>query len=212
MIKALLLDFDGTLVTKDMLSEVIDLVGRKAESEQITRDFHAGKYIGQQAITARINLLRGVEIEKIQAKVREDLSLMPNAKEIIDYCRRHGILTVLASGNIVQILDIYKENLGLDFVVGPQPHTDEGKIVGIAETDFRQPNFKVEGIKDILREHGIRSEECLAIGDSPGDKAMFEFVGKGRSVAIQPKGGIEEYTGHTIQNLTETINIIKSFN
>lgn len=34
-LKALLLDFDGTLVTRDMLSEVIDLVGQKMESEQI---------------------------------------------------------------------------------------------------------------------------------------------------------------------------------
>lgn len=58
--QALLLDFDGTLVTRDMLSEATDLVGKKAESELLDRQFQSGQLPGLSALIARINLLKGV--------------------------------------------------------------------------------------------------------------------------------------------------------
>ena len=65
--------------------------------------------------------------------------------------------------------------------------------------------------KKILHKLSILKEETLAIGDSSADKSMFKFAGK--SVAINPKNGIEKFTDFVIDNnLSKTIPIIKKLN
>jgi phosphoserine phosphatase len=48
----------------------------------------------------------------------------------------------------------------------------------------------------------------VAIGDSPTDKGMFEISSK--SIAINPKGNIEQYADYVIEdNLSKAIQILK---
>ena len=49
----------------------------------------------------------------------------------------------------------------------------------------------------------------MAIGDSPADKAIFKFAG--RSIAINPKGGTEEFADYIIRDdLSKAINILNT--
>lgn len=210
-IKALLLDFDGTLVTKDMLSEVIDLVGKKQESEQINADFHAGKLTGIQPLISRINLLVGVTTEQITDKVREDLSLLPGARELIAYCKSNEISIILASGSIETILEVYKEELGIEYLVGSKPKIAEGRIQGITRAEYPENgHFKVVGISKILTKLGIVPTECMAVGDSRGDIPMFELAGV--SIAINPKGGIEQHAEYVVDDLNQVLEILREKN
>jgi phosphoserine phosphatase len=207
-IRALLLDFDGTLVQRDMLSEVIDLVGKKAESEAIDAEFQAGKLPGVLGLVKRISLLSGVTIDQIQQKVREDLALMPGARELFAYCQERGIITILASGSITPILAIYQDELGIDHIIGPQPHIENNTIIGISELDFpKEGNFKVVGIAQILAERNISQNECVAIGDSRGDLAMFELAEY--AIAIKPKVNLDEYVDAKVENLHEVVGILE---
>jgi phosphoserine phosphatase len=202
--KALLLDFDGTLVQRDMLTEVIDLVGKKTESEAIDADFQAGKLPGTQGLIKRINLLSGVSIESIQAKVREDLALTKGAKELFQYCKKNDIVTVLASGSIVPILEIYKSELGIDHIVGPQPTIINDKIIDITEAAFpKTGNFKVIGITEALKPYGILGTQCVALGDSRGDLEMFKMAGF--SIGINPKVNLDEYINVKVTDLHQVI-------
>ena len=58
MIKAVLLDFDGTLVTKDILDVACKIVGKDTESKKLNEEFNSGKTSGLDALIKRINLLR----------------------------------------------------------------------------------------------------------------------------------------------------------
>lgn len=207
MTKALFLDFDGTLVTRDMLSEVIDLVGKKEESERIDHDFQTGKIQGLEGLIARINLLQGVSIDQIQAKVREDLALMSGARELIQYCQDNRILTILASGSITPILEVYSQELGIDHIVGPKPHIGENIIHGISEEDFpKTGHFKVVGIKAIIDKLSISKDQCVAIGDGRADLPMFALAST--KIAINPKGGIEEFADYVVNDLNQVLEII----
>lgn len=42
MIKAVLIDFDGTIVSKDILDVVCEIVGKEEESNKLNKEFHAG--------------------------------------------------------------------------------------------------------------------------------------------------------------------------
>lgn len=202
------MDFDGTLVTKDMLSEVIDLTGKKAESQQLDHDFQTGKLKGLEGLIARINLLKGVTVTQIQDKVKNDLSLMRGSHELLEFCDRENLKVILASGSIVQILEVYKNEIGIDYIVGSNPKIVDGKIEGISQSDYpAKGNFKVMGIQKILNGLDIKFSDCVAIGDGRGDLPMFEMAGL--SIAINPKDGIEELTDKVVEDLFEAKEIIE---
>lgn len=211
MIKAVLLDFDGTLVTEDILDVICEIVGKRKESEQINREFHAGTRPGLDALITRINFLNGVSQDQINSKLAQNSYLMPGAKELLEYLKNNSIISILNSGNIQPVLKAYQEILGITHVVGAEPIMDGPILVGITKDQFSGADFKLEGIKNILSGINIQESETLAIGDSPADKNVFEFAGK--SIAINPKGNIAEFANFVINNdLREAINIIEAIN
>jgi len=121
MVKAVLIDFDGTLVTKDILDVVCGIVGKEEESEQLNKDFFEGKLKGVNALIRRINFLKGVSLVEIEKKLDQNAYLAPGAKELMDFLNREGIISILNSGNIVPVLDYYQKLLGITHVVGTYP-------------------------------------------------------------------------------------------
>jgi phosphoserine phosphatase len=208
MLKAVLLDFDGTLVNKDILDVVCGIVGKEEESDKINKDFHSGKLSGLTPLISRINFLKGVTLSQITQKLDEDAYLIPGAKELFSYLKQHSIVSIIHSGNIFPILSYYQKILGADYIVGTHPNMNGDKIIDISEDNFLGRDFKVIGVKEILEKLSIQPKETLAIGDSPADKTMFAFAGK--SIAINPKNGIEDYADYVIKDsLLNAIPIIE---
>jgi len=211
MIKAVLLDFDGTVVTKDILDVVCGIVGKEEESDKINRDFYAGKLTGLAPLITRINFLKGVSLSQIQKKLDENAYLLTGAKELLDFLNQNKIISILNSGNITPVLSYYQKLLGINYIVGTHPKMDGDTIISISEENFPGRDFKVIGVKEILEKLSIQPEEALSIGDSPADKTMFEFAGK--SIAINPKEGIEKFATYTIESdLSRVIPILKELN
>lgn len=209
MVKAVLLDFDGTLVNKDILDVVCGIVGKEEESYKINKDFHKGKIIGLTPLITRINFLSGVTVPQIEKKLNENAYLMPGAKELFEYLKQNSVISIIHSGNIVPVLSYYKKLLEADYIVGTKPKMNGDEILGISEEDFPGRNFKVIGVKTILENLSILPEETLAIGDSPADKTMFEFAGK--SIAMNPKNGVEEFADYVVKDsLANAVQIIQS--
>lgn len=206
MIKAVLHDFDGTLVTRDILDVVCGIVGKEEESDKLNKEFQAGLRPGLPTIIERINFLKGVSLSQIKEKLDQNSYLMEGASEWVNFLKGQGIKVVLYSGNIQPILKYYQEKLGIDYIVGTKPKVEGETILGISEEDFLPGNWKLAGIEKVLDDLGIKAEETLAIGDSPADKSIFEFAGK--SIAVNPKNGIEKEAKFVIENdLTKAIQI-----
>lgn len=211
MIKVVLSDFDGTLVTHDILDVVCGIVGKEEESDRLNKEFQAGLRPGLPTIIERINFLKGVGLSQIKERIDQNPYLMNGAAEWTKYLKDSGIKVLLYSGNIEPILRYYQEKLGIDFIVGTKPKVENNTILGISEEDFLSGNWKLAGIQKVLSEIGIKPEETLAVGDSPADKSIFEFAGK--SIAINPKNGIEKEADFVIENdLRNAIPIISNLN
>lgn len=209
MIKAVLSDFDGTLVSKDMLDVVCQITGKEQESERLNKEFHEGKLTGQDSIIARINLIEGVTLSQIREKLKENTFLIDGATEWIKFLKDNHIIFILYSGNITPILEYYQKLLGITYIVGRETKINNGTIIPVGLDDFPIIKFKLSGIKSILDSLSIKPEETLAIGDSIADIPIFEFAG--RSIAINPKGEeIKKIATYIIEeDLTEAINIIR---
>src|SRR6266700_1568993 len=116
MIKAVLLDFDGTVVYKDILDVVCGIVGKEEESAKINKEFFAGKRTGLQPLIERINFLRGVYLPQIQKKLYENAYLMDGAKDLVYYLNKKNIVSILNSGNIIPVLQYYQRILGITYI------------------------------------------------------------------------------------------------
>ena len=208
MIKAALLDLDGTLVSADMSVVIAEIAGKQNEVRQNNLNFHTGVTKGLTGLVASINLFRGISLDQIDAKLNQQDYLMPGAHELLEFFRNNGIISILASGSILPVVEYYQKILNIDYVIGSRPRVRDGIIEGIAEEDYPHPDFKLFETKKILEALNIDQAETVAIGDSPGDKSRFEFAAT--SIAINPKGGIEAFAGHIItDDLNKAIPIVK---
>jgi phosphoserine phosphatase len=208
-VRALLTDFDGTLVTRDILDIVCGIVGKEEESRRLNEEFIAGKREGLPTLMARINFLKGVSLNDIDRRLSVDDFLVKGARQLFAYLRSKNITSILHSGNIVPVLEYYRNLLGIDYVVGTKPKMNKDCIDSIGIDDFSGRDFKLVGCSKILEKLGIPSSDVIALGDAPSDRQIFEFVSK--SIAINSKGGIEKYSNFVIKDdLSDVIEIIET--
>jgi phosphoserine phosphatase len=209
VIQALIIDFDGTLVTKDLTDMLSGLVNKTEESRELDHLFHTGKLKGLEGLVRRINFLSGISLEQIREATTKNDYLRVGARELFEYLKSHDIITIIASGSTLPLLEIYQQKLGVDYLVGSKPHVTNGKIISISENDYSGPDFKVRDTKLILDSLGISPSHAVAIGDSPADLGIFELSAK--SISINPQYGIEDYCDYVIyDDLSKAIPILVS--
>ena len=209
-IKAILIDFDGTTVTRDMIDVVCGIVGKAKKSEKINKEYHAGVRKGLSPLIERINFLKGVSIKEVEKKLLQNDFLMPGAVDFFNYINEKKYISILNSGSLISVLEYYKKKLNISYIIGSTPKIQNNTIVSITEKDYSGLDFKLIEVKKILNKHNITSNEVIAIGDSLADKTIFNFAKK--SIAINPKAGIEKFADHVICNdLSKVISIIEKF-
>ena len=193
--KIFLFDFDGTLVTEDMLDCVCDIVGKKQESIDINKKVINGEVTGLEPLCSRINFLKGDSYNQIKEKINSNNYLQNGAIQLFEELNKRGFITVLSSGNILPILRYYKELLNINYIFGSQP-----------KNDFEGDDFKYNSCLEIINKYNAKKENIFAVGDSYVDIGILSLAG--HSFAINPKGGIETKVDHVISDLTEIIKYL----
>jgi HAD superfamily phosphoserine phosphatase-like hydrolase len=210
MIKAVILDFDGTLVCTDILTLLCGLNGKARESDELMERYFSGNLPGISSLVERINLQNGLPIEQAAAEISSNTHLMPGAQAIMQFCQAHKLTTIINSDTPLPVLETYRKLLGADWVVGSNPKIVDGRFAGITEADFPAYPFKLTLVKRKLAELRIPAAESVAIGDSPADVPMFEFAG--HSICINPKHGVGEHADAVIHDdLAAAIPLIEQW-
>lgn len=135
-----------------------------------------------------IELWLGKKKDMTIGDVEEILSEVPltkGAKEVVAELKKHGLLTAIISCGIEVLANRVAKELDIDFVVANGLEVDENSrltgegILSIELADKGKP------LRRLLEEHGVSKEECVAVGNSYGDAAMFEVCGLG--IAFNPQ-------------------------
>ena len=206
MTKIFLFDFDGTLVTEDILDVMCDIVGKKEESIELKNKVLHGFVQGYGPLCTRINFLQGVTYQQMKDKLDENNYLRDGVVELFKTLNDKGYITVVSSGNIEPVLRYYQELLNITYVFGSKPDMDGDKILGISESSFRSHDFKYEACLDVIHQYDEEEKKVYGVGDSAVDISMLSLADV--KFAIDPKGGLDKYVDYVIHDMREIIDYL----
>jgi phosphoserine phosphatase len=99
--------------------------------------------------------------------------------------KKHDVQTAIISCGIEVLANRVANELGIDFVVANGLVVDEdGRLTGEGTLSIELAD-KGKPLRRLLEENGIAKEECVGVGNSYGDAAMFEVCGLG--IAFNPQ-------------------------
>lgn len=206
MTKIFLFDFDGTLVTEDILDVMCDIVGKKEESIELKNKVLHGFVQGYGPLCTRINFLQGVTYQQMKDKLDENNYLRDGVVELFKTLNDKGYITVVSSGNIEPVLRYYQELLNITYVFGSKPDMDGDKILGISESSFRSHDFKYEACLDVIHQYDEEEKKVYGVGDSAVDISMLSLADV--KFAIDPKGGLDKHVDYVIHDMRESIDYL----
>ncbi len=190
--KLLCADMDATMVVGETIDELAEAVGIKDEVAGITERAMRGELDFEQALDARVAMLRGLATTEID-RIAMSLTYMPGAAALVSTMKNHGAKCVLVSGGFDRITSVVRDHLGFNYDKSNTLDVDtDGKLTG----NVRKPVVDAETKRALLHEWveklGISLSDCLVIGDGANDCLMVERAGMG--IAYQAKPALKTVT------------------
>ena len=207
MIKAILFDFDGTLV--DSMGDLADIA-----SDVIWKHYKLSKNFGEMLYntTSGLPFCKQIEmmfcdyernrlaVDDFETRKKDSFKehkLFDDTIETIGYLREKGYMTIISSNNFKEVIDDYLISGGLkvDEVLGFGGGLSKGK----------------SHVEYICDKYGIQKDEIILVGDSLKDAELakecgISFIGK--TGLNCREGFVNLYPMKTIDNLLELKDIL----
>jgi phosphoserine phosphatase len=183
--RLLVADLESTIIANEMLDELADLIGLRAEVSAITRRAMNDEIDFRTALRERVALLAG-EPEAALAQAARRIRVAPGAETLVATMRANGAGTVLVSGGFHVFADPVAALLGFDRVFANDLVIADGRIAGIVREPVLGREDKLARLKSACADLGIPLALSLAVGDGANDIPMIEAAGLGVAYHAKP--------------------------
>jgi len=185
--KLLVADMDSTMITVECIDELADYVGLKAEVSAVTEAAMRGELDFADALAARVALLEGLPLAKVEECLRERVKIMPGAKDLVTAFRTAGGYAVLVSGGFTLFADAVGDEIGFDRIVANTLLHENAALTGKTAQPIVDSATKKAVLLAELAERGLSASAGIAIGDGANDIPMIEAAGLGVAYRAKPK-------------------------
>ena len=190
--KLIAFDMDSTLINIECVDEIADAVGRKAEVAAITEAAMRGEITDfKDSLRRRVALLKGVNVEDMDAVYRERLRLNPGAAELVRTCKDAGLKILLVSGGFTFFADRVCALLEIDFARANVLEIADGQLTGKLVVqpwgDICDGDEKRTMVLQTCAQLGITPAQVIAVGDGANDLPMMGAAGLSVAYHAKPK-------------------------
>ena len=205
--RLIVFDMDSTLTQGEVIDELAEEMGCKAEMAELTRSAMEGKIGFRESITQRVRLLQGME-NTAMIRVADRMRLTPGASTLIKVLRKLGFKIAVVSGGFDFFVQRLKEDLGLHYAFGNKLEFRDGKATGELEGGIVDAQRKADILELLAQQEGILLEQVIAIGDGANDVLMLKKAGLGIAFNAKMVTRKEADTAITQKGMTSILYLL----
>jgi phosphoserine phosphatase len=188
--KALLVaDLESTIIGQEMLDELAEAVGLRAQVAGITARAMAGELDFAAALIARVGLLKDLPAGALDEAGRR-MTLNPGARTLIQTLRAAGVTTALVTGGFTCFAEPIAAACGFDTVVANHLLVEDGRLTGRVAEPLVDRDAKRATLERLAAERGLTVDAACAVGDGANDAAMLAAAGLGVAYHGKPAARI----------------------
>lgn len=184
--KLLLADMDSTMIRQECIDQLADLAGVGAEVAEITSRAMNGTLDFEQALQARVALLKDLPVTAIGDVLRHRITLMPGGPVLLATMKANGAYAALVSGGFTQFTAHVAAQLGFDEHRANVLIERGGRLTGAVGLPILGQQAKLEALHDISARLGMSPDDAITVGDGANDLAMLRAAGAGVALHAKP--------------------------
>ncbi|WP_342641592.1 phosphoserine phosphatase SerB [Rhodoligotrophos ferricapiens] len=186
--KALLVaDMDSTIIGQECIDELAVMAGVGDEISAITERAMRGELAFEQALEARVAMLKGLRSDAITRILAEKITFTPGGRQLVRTMRANGARTALISGGFTAFTAHVAEIVGFDHHRGNALLIENDVLTGQVGTPILGRDAKVTALRELCEASALTPADALAVGDGANDIPMLETAGLGVAFHAKPK-------------------------
>lgn len=184
--RLLIADMDSTMIPVECIDEVADFAGVREQVVAITEPAMRGEISFEEALHARVALLEGLPVDKLQQVYDERVGLNPGARVLVQTMTAHGAYCALVSGGFTFFTERVAVAAGFHHNRANVLLSEDGALTGKVTEPVLGREAKVEALNTLTAERGITPKDALAVGDGANDLGMIGAAGLGVAFCAKP--------------------------
>ncbi len=196
--QVLVADMDSTMIEQECIDELAAALGIKEQVADITDRAMRGELDFGQALDTRVALLKGLERKIIEEVRREQITLAPGGRALVQTMKAYGAYTSLVSGGFTFFADFFAKRIGFDEALANVLEFDGDRLTGTVQKPIVDKNSKRERLVALASERNISLSQTMAVGDGANDLDMITVAGFG--VAMHAKPAVAAQAGIRIDH------------
>jgi phosphoserine phosphatase len=184
--RLLIADMDSTLIRQECIDELADEAGVGQQVSDITARAMNGELDFEEALKARVALLKGLPEETTTRVLSTRIALMPGGHALIATMKAHGAYTLLVSGGFTAFAAPIARELGMDEYRANKLEAEGGLLTGTVREPILGRDAKVSALQETAARLGVTPADAIAVGDGANDLGMLQAAGIGVALHAKP--------------------------
>lgn len=214
-VKAIIFDIDGTLSPEVSWTALTrDLGGSVDDHIAIYQQYKAGQtdYQGSKQQLLDMWSATGNATKAHFAALFESWPLASSAAEVVATLAKDYAVCLITGS-----MDLYAETVARklqvsDFYANTSLLWDDAGNLVDMDYELSQANRKLEQFLDYCTSHNIKPEECIVVGDSDNDIALFTASKRGVAIGADIPEPLRAVSWKTIRTLDELPPLVAGYN